>query len=231
VLVGVGVVAWSGVAAAAPAPPRVEQLVVYKNGSADQARVNAAKATARLGSKRCAVGPATPLAALLHSGLPGIALKDYGSCSKRPADAGAIYVKRIRGDAARGVNGWVYKVGNKAGTTGAGDPSGPFGNGRLKRGARITWFYCRMKARGCQRTLAITPKALGGGQVQVTVRAYDDQGKARPGSGASVFVGSTQAATADSHGVATLTASPGPATVHAELNGAVRSFGEAIDVR
>jgi hypothetical protein len=131
------------------------------------------------------------------------------------------------------VNGWVYKVGNKAGTTGAGDPSGPFGSGRLKRGARVTWFYCRMKASGCQRTLAITPKALGGGQVRVTVRAYDDQGKARPAAGASVFAGKTAAAaaTADSHGVATLTASPGPATVHAELKGAVRSFGEAIDVR
>ena len=184
---------------------------------------------ARLGHKRCAVGPATPLAALLHSKLAGIRLKDYGSCSRNPADAGGLYVKRIRADVARGANGWVYKVGNKAGTAGAGDTSGPFGSGRLRRRARVTWFYCHMKASGCQRTLALKAKALGGGQVRVTVKAYDDFGKSRAAAGATVVLGSTRAK-ADSHGVATLQADPGEARVHAELKGAVRSFAERIAV-
>jgi hypothetical protein len=87
-----------------------------------------------------------------------------------------------------------------------------------------------MKASGCQRTLVITPEALGGGQVKVTVRAFDDQGKARPGAGAKVFLG-TATATADSHGVATFSANPGRVDVHATETGMVRSFQEQIAVR
>jgi hypothetical protein len=227
----VGLLAAVAPAAAAASPPRVAQLVVYRNGGADQGLVKAAGTNVRVGSKRCAVPAGTSLAALLHSGLPGIQLKDYGSCSRRPADAGGLYVRRIRGDRAKGVNGWVYKVGNKAGSAGAGDPSGAFGSGRLKNGARVTWFYCRMKANGCQRTLAIKPKVLGGGAVRVTVKAYDDQGKARPAARATVYVG-TVTAKADAHGVAMATGvEPGRRFAHAEAKGDVRSFGEEIDVR
>jgi hypothetical protein len=229
----IGVLATAAVAAtptvAAAAPPKVSQLVAYRNGDAVQSRVTASSATAQLGSRRCAVGAGTPLAALLHSKLK-VQLKDYGACSTRPADAGGLYVRRIRSDAAKGVNGWVYKVGNKVGTTGAGDPSGPFGSGRLHKGARVTWFYCHMKTTGCQRTLTVKPKALGGGQVTVTVRAYDDQGRARAAAGATVFLG-TASAKADSKGVATFNADPGVAKVRAEAKGTVRSFQEQIEVR
>jgi hypothetical protein len=224
------VVAAGAATPAAAAAPKVSQLVAFKNGDATQRQVSTAKTTARVGSKQCAVGAATPLAALLRSKLPGLQLHDYGSCSRRAVDAGGLYVRRIRKDAAKGVHGWVYKVGNKVGTTGAGDPSGPFGSGRLKPGARVTWFYCHMKASGCQRTLAIKTKALGGGQVRVTVRAYDDQARGRPAAGATVFLGAVTAKT-DSQGVATLTASPGRAAVRAEANGMVRSFREQVDVK
>jgi hypothetical protein len=217
-------------AAASAAPPRVAQLVVFRNGDAEQGSVMAAGANVRVGGKGCVVGAATPLAALLHSHLPGTRLKDYGSCSRKPADAGGLYVKRIRGDVAKGPNGWVYKVGNKVGTAGAADPSGPFGRGRLHAGARVTWFYCRMKARGCQRTLAVKPKALGGGQVKVTVKAYDDFGHPRAAAGATVFLGA-ESAKADSTGAATFTAEPGTALVRAEMNGAVRSFQERVAVK
>ena len=204
---------------------------MFRHGDAKQRLVTAAGATARVGGKGCAIGAATPLAALLRTpGLSGIRLRDYGSCSPRPADAGGLYVRRIRHDVAKGANGWVYKVGNKVGTTGAGDPSGPFGNGRLKNGARVTWLYCRMKATGCQRTLGVKPEVLGGGQVKVTVKAYDDSGKARPGGGATVFLGATSAK-ADSHGVATLAAPAGEAKLHAEAKGMVRSFEEKVTVR
>jgi hypothetical protein len=167
----------------------------------------------------------------VHSGLPGIKLKDYGACSAKPADAGGLYVSRIRKDAAHGVDGWVYKVGNKAATAGAGDTTGPFGNGRLKTGARITWFFCHMKATGCQRTLTVKPKALGGGRLRVTVRGYDDRGKARATAGATVHVGTEATATTDSKGVATIATAPGTAEVYATAKGSVRSFTEQVAVR
>jgi hypothetical protein len=229
----VGAAAALAVVAAAPAQasPRVEQLVAFEKGDAEQRLVKAVGTKVRVGGKRCAVGSGTALAALLRSGLTGIRLQDYGSCSSRPADAAGLYVARIRKDSARGLSGWVYKVGNKVATTGAGDRSGPFGNGLLKPGARVTWFYCHMRTNGCQRTLAIKPEALGGGEVRVTVRAYDDRGKARRATGATVHVGAVTAKT-DSNGVATLTTSPGMTTgVYAESSGMVRSFQEPVDVK
>jgi hypothetical protein len=219
--------------AAAPAhaaAPKVDQLVVYKNGDARQKlEVSSAKTTTQIGSKRCAVGSATPLAALLRSGLDGLRLRDYGSCSRREVDAGGLYVRRIGSDVAKGVNGWVYKVGHKVGTTGAGDPSGPFGHGRLKPDAHVTWFYCHMGAKGCQRTLGIKLQTLGG-QVHVTVSAYDDQGHARRAAGATVFYGTTSAK-ANESGELTFAADPGPVNVHAERKGMVRSFREQIVVK
>jgi hypothetical protein len=157
-----------------------------------------------------------------------VKLKDYGSCSAKPADAGGLYVSRIRKDVARGSNGWVYKVGNKVATTGAGDPSGAFGSGLLKPGARVTWFYCRMKANGCQRTLAIKPEARGGGELRVTVRAYDDRGKAKLVSGATVHAGEATAKTG-ANGVATLTVPAGPTNVYATATSLVRSFEERVE--
>jgi hypothetical protein len=209
---------------------KVDQLVVFKNGDGHQGLVKALGTNARVGGKRCAVGGGTALAALLRSGLSGIKLKDYGACSAKPADAGGLYVSRIRKDGARGVDGWVYKVGNKAGTAGAGDPSGAFGNGRLKSGARVTWFYCHMRTSGCQRTLTVKPEALGGGQVRVTVKGYDDRGKAHAAAGATVHVGSATATTG-SNGAATVTATPGAAKVYATAKSSVRSFTEKITVQ
>jgi hypothetical protein len=141
-------------------------------------------------------------------------------------------VRSIAGHRAKGVNGWVYKVGNKLATAGAGDPSGPFGRGRLRAGTRVTWFYCRMK-RGtgsCQRTLALKAEPLGGGSVRVTVRSCDDRGRSKPAAGVLAQSGDGGERT-DSNGVATLALPPGPARVHAEAPGMVRSFEEAVDVR
>lgn len=217
-------------ASASAAAPRVAQLVAYRGGAADQGLVKAVGTKVRVGRRTCAVGSGTPLAALAAAHLPGLKLKDYGSCSKRPADAGGLYVARIRRDAAKGVNGWVYKVGNKAASAGAGDPSGPFGKGLLKPGARVTWFFCHMGATGCQRTLAVKPEVLGGGQLRVTVRGYDDRAKARPIADATVHAGDATATT-DSNGVATLSVPPGTTPVYATAKGLVRSFREQIDVR
>ena len=224
------VVALAATAApAGAAAPNVAQLVVFRNGTAVQKQVTASAVKVKVGKKRCAVGAGTALAALARSKIVTFQLHDYGACSSNAADAASLYVRRIRKDAAKGPNGWVYKVGNKVAPAGAADPSGPFGNGRLKSGARITWFYCRMGSSGCQRTLAAAPKAVGGGQVRVTVRAYDDYGKSRAAAGATVHVGNATA-TADSHGTATVSVAPGTRKVYAQSKGLVRSYTERIDV-
>ena len=223
--VAAGAVVALAAAAPAHAAPRIDQLVVFRNGSTVQKRVTASQASVKVGKKHCVVGAGTPLAALLDSRIGTVQLHDYGWCSPKPQDATALYVRRIRKDGAKGLNGWVYKIGNKASSAGAGDPAG-----RVKSGTRITWFYCRMGSRGCQRTLGLSAKALGGRQVRVTVRAYDDNGKGRAARGATVHVGSA-AATTDSHGAATLTASPGKRQVYAQSKGLVRSFTEQIDVK
>ena len=49
-------------------------------------------------------------------------LRDYGACSRRARDAGSLYVRQIGPDRERGRDGWVYKVGSRAGSTGAADP-------------------------------------------------------------------------------------------------------------
>jgi hypothetical protein len=228
---GTRVIAAAALAAAALAPasaqaaaPRVEQLVAFRDGSAVQKKLTARAATARVGGRRCAVGAGTPLAALLGSGVGPLRLRDYGACSKRARDAAGLYVAAIAKDRARGANGWVYKVGNKVASAGAGDPSGPFGRGRLRSGARVTWFYCRMNTStsSCQRTLAV--KAVSGsGETTVTVRSYDDQGRSRPAAGATVH-SSALTVTADGAGVAHLPA--GATRVWAESPGTVRSFEE-----
>ena len=106
---------------------------------------------------------------------------------------------RSAGERARGAAGWVYKVGRRAGTTGAADPSGPFGHGRLKRGARVLWFWCAQSGgEACQRTLEVSlgrRRLPPGGMLAVTVRGYDDNGRGVPVAGATVRLGSATAVT------------------------------------
>lgn len=228
------VIAAAVVAAAALAPaataqaatPNVRELVVFRDGSAKQKTVTARSATARVGRRRCAVGARTPLAALIRSHIGGLKLKDYGACSRRTRDAAGLYVAAIGRDRARGANGWVYKVGNKLASAGAGDPAGPFGRGKIRSGTRVTWLYCRMNARtaSCQRTLGV--KAVGDASgVSVTVRSYDDRGRSKLVAGATVHGGGATATT-DSSGVAHLAA--GVTRVWAESPGTVRSFEERV---
>jgi hypothetical protein len=196
---------------------------VFRDGSAKAQSVTDAQTTVRLGRRRCAVGAGTPLAALVRSHVANLGLHDYGSCSRHTRDAGGLYVRSIGHDKARGQDGWVYKVGQKLAPAGAADPSGPFGNGRLKTGSQVTWFYCRYDnaVHGCQRTLGVTATAQGGA-IAVAVKAYDDQARAVPAAGAMVHAGSATATT-DAHGNATLTVAPGTYDVFAAGAGAVRA--------
>lgn len=227
------VAAVAALAAAAPPAgaasyPKVEQLVVFRDGTAIQKSATAKQVTARVGGRDCAVGSATAMAALVRIKPPSLRLHDYGRCSKRARDAEQLFVRAIGKDVNKGFDGWVYKVGQKLATAGAADPGGPFGRGRLKDGQRVTWFYCRLVQANCQRTLTVKASTTAG-QVSVTVRAYDDRGKSAPAAGATVRAGGATATT-DESGQATLSLPAGAYRVYAERAGDIRSFGERVDV-
>ncbi|HKP89116.1 MAG TPA: hypothetical protein VJT75_04000 [Thermoleophilaceae bacterium] len=229
VLVG----AAAALAAAAPAPAatvKVEQLVVQRSGKARQAKVAARKTRVHVHGEDCAVPSATALAALALSDPPGLKLHDYGACSGRARDAGGLFVRSLGGDANKGTDGWVYKVGRRLATAGAADPSGPFGNGRLDDGVRVTWFYCHLdpQKHSCQRTLAVGAQQRSAGQLTVHVTAYDDRGKGRPSRNATVHAGGEKAKT-DENGDAELAVPAGHHRVYATKHGAIRSFTEEVD--
>ena len=156
-------------------------------GTRSRRRVSTAATSVRVGGRRCAVGERTPLAALVRSRPGPLRFRDFGACSSRARDAAGILVTGIGPDRNRGQRGWVYKVGRRAATAGAGDTGGPFGRGRLRARQRVTWFYC-VRAADCQRTLEVSTKPATGGIV-ATVRGYDDDGDGVPVVGATVTAG------------------------------------------
>ena len=137
-------------------------------------------------------------------------------------------------DANHGRNGWVYKVGRRAGTTGAADATGPFGSGRLRAGAQVTWFWCGglpgRPVPAHARSLAVRPCGGAGAPLRVLVRGFDDGGNGVSVAGATVRVGTATATTA-ANGFATVTAPApaGTAKLVAERRGKVRSF--PVEVR
>ncbi len=227
---GVGAPSTTGASPARRAPV-VDQLVVFRDGSTLAKRVTARRASVRLGRRPCAVATGTALAALVRSRPGMLRLFDYGSCSKRPRDGAGLFVRAIRDDRNRGQDGWVYKVGNRAASAGAADPAGPFGRGRLRSGARVTWFYCDQGAEGCQRTLGVRTRAAPGGEgASVRVTGYDDRGRGVPVEGATVHVGSATATTGADGSVTVGPALPSSVRVYAEKPGLVRSFVERVQL-
>jgi len=216
------------VSAALAKAPQVDQLVAFKSGKILERAVRASAIHVRVEGRRCAVAEGTALASLVLARPGTVGLADYGSCSARPRDGGGLYVRSIRSDRAQGLSGWVYKVGRRLATAGAADPAGAFGNGRLRRGQRVTWFYCRIRNASCQRSLTAEPKTEAGG-VTITVRGFDDDGEGVPVPGATVRAGGAEAET-DAAGRATLELGPGTYRVRAEKKGLVPSFRERVIV-
>jgi len=228
-LVAAGVLAlgvWAPAAGAAP--PKVKQLVVFRDGGSVAKTVSTRAVTLKVEGRRCTAGDATPLAALVRSHPGKLRMSDFGACSRRAANGGGLFVKGIRTDVNRGQNGWVYKVGRRSATAGAADPAGPFGNGRLRAGQRVTWFYCRLRNGGCQRTLELKVRAQSG-KLTASVRGYDDAGKGVPVSGATVTAGNVSAETSAA-GTASLDLPAGRYSVVAAKAGLVRSFAERLEV-
>jgi hypothetical protein len=188
-----------------------------------------------LEGRRCAIGRATPLSVLAGTGVR-YRLDDYGACSRKPRDAGSLYVSKIGPDRERGGDGWVYKVGRRSGSAGAADPAGSFGNGRkLRAGDQVLWFWCVKDDRQqCQRTLetASADAVAPGAPLAVTVRGYDERGRGVPVAGATVTLGAATALTG-ADGVATLTApaAPGELPLQASRPGLVQSFPRMVEVR
>jgi hypothetical protein len=215
-------------APAEAAAPKVRQLVVFRDGSATSETVSTRATRVRVEGRRCTAGDRTALAALVRSRPGRLRLRDFGACSSRPRDAGGLFVQAIRGNRNRGRDGWVYKVGRRAATAGAADPGGPFGRGRLRAGQRVTWFYCRLRGGGCQRTLELTWLAARG-TLLATVRGYDDEGRGVAVAGATVRAGGVSVLT-DAAGEARLPLPAGRYRVVAEKAGLVRSFAERVEV-
>jgi hypothetical protein len=220
---------------ASAAAPAVETMVAGRTAVlAPVAQARAAAATVRVGGRSCRVAAGTPLAALAavrRAGGPAFRLRDYGSCSRRARDAASLFVTRIGPDANRGQDGWVYKVGPRVGSGGAGDVTGPFGTRRLLRtGDRLLWFWCVSGAGGCQRTLAVSaPRTVApGGSLAVRVRGFDDRGRGVVVAGATVTAGG-RTATTGADGAAIL---PGPwsgtVSVEATRRGLAPSFPEEV---
>ena len=223
-LLPAAVLALAGTAPAAGAPI-VEQMVVFRSGDVKVRAPGTAAVTAKVGSRRCRVPRATPLAGLVRSNVGKLRLRDFsGSC-----DPSGLFVRGIGPDRNRGASGWVYKVGNRQGSTSAADSSGPFGAGRIRRRVRITWFYCVFREGGCQRTLTVRPRDEGEGSVRVRVTAHDDEGRGRPAPGARVRAGAVTATT-NAQGIARLALGPGTHRVFAEKRRHVRSFEERVEV-
>jgi hypothetical protein len=241
VLAMAGPVSGFAVAARSASAPAVASMIVGSSGQLlSPARTIAATATTvRAGRKRCAVAAGTPLAVLAavrRLGGPGFALRDYGNCGASAVNSGQLFVYSIGGERNRGQSGWEYKVDNVAGSTGAGDPSGPRGDGRrLRSGQRVLWFWCRASGRGCQRTLAAAPASSTVGRrgsLEVSVTGYDNEGHRAPVAGAIVTLGLDFAST-NASGRAALIApsSPGSYALRASRRGLVSSFPETIVVR
>lgn len=227
-------------ARAATGGPYVTTMVVGPRGTLfGPATVDAAATAVAVAGRRCRVDGGTALAALSGAygvGGPGFSLHDYGACSTDPADSGQLFVTAVGGFANRGADGWEYKVNERAGSNGAGDPSGAFGNGQeLRNGDRVLWFWCAMTAGGdCQRTLVIGASAsrvAPRARVTVTVTGDDNNGRGAPVRGAIVTLGNGRAVT-NGRGQATLTApgSAGSASITAQAAGLVPAFPQVVDV-
>jgi hypothetical protein len=230
----------AGLPASAGAQARVGVMVVGQNGTlAAPKAVTASGATVTASGRRCAVRSSTPLAALLardRARGPSVRVRDFGSCSRSARDGGGLFVFQVGRERNRSRDGWVYKVGHVAGTSGAADPSGPFGTGRFLRSRqRVTWYWCRLSGRQtCQHTLGVSfQRSVRRGEVvRVRVRAYDDAAQASNVRGATVSLAGRRART-NASGIATLRAPAraGRYNVLATRAGAVRSFTERIAVR
>lgn len=206
-----------GAAAAQAASPRVDALVVGRDGWS-------------VGPKKVAVGAFTVGRCRLDAGLPIGVLRALRQPFAVTGSCGALYVEAVRGERERGVGGWVYKVGRKLPGRAASDPAGT-----LRSGQQVMWFWCARAGR-CGRTLATSARSANG-RLRVTVLGYDDAGRATRVAGATVLVrrlGTTRRQTfrTGSDGTATVAAVAGATyRIDSRRAGLVRGFPTEVRAR
>lgn len=196
-VVAASVLAGFAAPADAAAPPSVSVQVTGLGATriAGPRTVSPVSFTRTVGSapsaRNCRISQSTPLAALRALGASFV-VKDFGKCSLNIVDSASLFVDSIAGLAGTGMQGWSYKVNNRAGTAGAADPNGPFGSGPLRSGSRVLWFWCTYDPTtyACQGNLVVTaPTMVGRGRrFTVEVREYDDAGRSKPAVGVRVKV-------------------------------------------
>jgi len=225
---------------ASASAPLIRTMVIGAGGTVlSQPRaIGAGATTLRVGSRSCAVAAGTPLAglaALARSGGLSFSLRDYGHCGRSAANSGQLFVFRVGGETNHGQDGWEYKVDSVAGSTGAGDQSGPRGDGRrMRSGGRLLWFWCQATAGGCQRTLELgAPTTVQRRRpFAVYVRGYDNFGHSVPVGGVTVRFGSKLVTTAPGgKAVLVAPAAGGVYPLGAARNGLVPAFPRSIAVR
>jgi hypothetical protein len=218
----------------------VQAMVVGKGGAilSGPRSVTAGPTALTVSGRHCAIAGGTPLAVLAglrRLGGPAFSLRDYGRCGPAARNSGQLFVFSIGGEVNHGQSGWEYKAGGLSGTTGAADPSGIRGDGRLLgSGQRILWFWCEASGGGCQRTLEVSASSTvaRSGTLAVRVMGYDNEGRGAPVAGAVVKLG-TDFVTTGSSGRASLIvpSSPGHYALSATRPGLVPAFPETIVVR
>ena len=119
----------------------------------------ATSARVKVGGRRCAVGRRDAAGACSPAPRCALRCATTAPAGAAPRDAGGAVRDADRpATATAASDGWVYKVGRKAGTAGAGDP--PARSGR--RGCAAATGCCgsgaAQRAGGCQRTLEVTPR-------------------------------------------------------------------------
>lgn len=214
----------------------VQAMVVGQGGQVllGARSVTASASSVRVGSRTCSVAAGTPLSVLAGLGL-SFSVRDYGHCGSSPRNSGELFVDELAGERNSGADGWEYKVGQVAGSTGAASTSGALGNGRMiSSGQRVLWFWCQSRGGGCQRTLEVAaPGSVSrGGRLSVRVTGYENEGHGAPVAGAVVTLGA-DFATTGSGGTATLIApsSSGRYQLSARRSGLVPSFPATVQVR
>ena len=144
--------------------------------------------TVSVGGRSCGVAAGTPLAVLADLHLAAARRSrcaTTATAAPRAAHSGQLFVYSLDGETNHGQNGWEYKVDNRSGTTGAGDPSGPLGRrpaarcGRAGAVVLVPGLRRRLPADARRRARPATV-ARGGALRGAACTGYDNEGRGAP---------------------------------------------------
>ena len=229
ILGGLAAMALAAPPAAGAAAPKVQQLVVFRDGPALQktvgtrhASVERPRAALRRRRRHGAGG------ARSEQGRGGCGCATSAPARRGPRDSAGLLVTGIGPDRNRGQRGWVYKVGRRAATAGAGDTGGPFGRGRLRRGPARDLVLLRARGR-LPAHARVEDEPDGRRRRRDACAATTTRATASPVEGASVTAAGVTGLTG-ADGRVQLALPSGTHRLVARKDGLVRSFSERVEV-